>query len=72
MHLEYLSNVYCRFFFIVGFVPDVPTAMEEQMYAEEDARGSKVETFVLIVMIIVSWLISRDNDDPTPNYILVL
>ena len=48
-------------FFSVGFVPVVPIAMEEQMYAEEDVRGSKVEIFVLIVMNIASWLTSRDD-----------
>ena len=46
---------------LVGFVPVVPIAMEEQMYAEEDVRGSKVEIFVLIVMNIASWLTSRDD-----------
>ena len=46
---------------LVGFAPVVPIAMEEQMYAEEDVRGSKVEIFVLIVMNIASWLTSRDD-----------
>ena len=46
---------------LVGFVPVVPIVMEEQMYAEEDVRGSKVEIFVLIVMNIASWLTSRDD-----------
>ena len=46
---------------LVGSVPVVPIAMEEQMYAEEDVRGSKVEIFVLIVMNIASWLTSRDD-----------
>ena len=46
---------------LVGFAPVVHIVMEEQMYAEEDVRGSKVEIFVLIVMNIASWLTSRDD-----------